>query len=131
MEKNKHSEAIKTMGIIVLIVGIILAIILGCIYKVATAKSASLYNYDYDCSFNWGLAITVAVSDIFCSLFFFATAHIAAAIEEISISPNSDASISTTPKTVPNVSAQIKCPNCGATNSSHDYTCKECGSGLK
>lgn len=81
---GKHSNAIKKMGIAVLLISLAAAFAFGLLYG-SNVKVSSGYSHipsSYKFEYNWSICATIGVSGTLFSFIFFALYHVTAAIEE-------------------------------------------------
>lgn len=70
MVENSYAKAIKIIGFIIIICGIIASFILGNVFENEITYPSSMYSYDSYTEYNWTLAIIGAISSFVVGLLF-------------------------------------------------------------
>ena len=78
---SRNSEKINIMANVVCVIGIILAVILGFIFQIATVK-VEVYSTGTTYSYNWGLLVGTVIATLCFTIILKAMSYIAKAIEE-------------------------------------------------
>lgn len=78
---KSNSEKIDRIANVVCVIGIILAVILGFIFQIATVK-VGVYSTGTTYSYNWGLLVGTIIATLCFTIILKAMSYIAKAIEE-------------------------------------------------
>lgn len=132
-----HSKKIKTLSIVILIINIILSFVAGSMFQVANIRESYYYggeyNYITEYSYNWKLAITLAILSVIAFIIFYVLAvNVVEAIEDVT------AAINRIPDKISNVKSDAKEPKSNThenpksifnsqENNLANWTCPSCG----
>lgn len=80
-KRTSNANKIRTIAIVIGIIGIILAVILGFVFEIATVE-IGIYSTKTTYSYNWGLCIGLIISTLCFTALLQSMSYIARAIEE-------------------------------------------------